>query len=300
MKKFQYYPAHITSNRPKGWVTLDQFIQGTKNPRIEKQNIFHQIALAEAEGNNELKARLKQENLFYFTPAVHLDGFRKYDNITGWTGLMVLDFDHLDSRDYSIQFKSFLFDEYPSIIASWISPSGMGVKCLVQIPVVESVDQFKSYFYGIAAELHNYQGFDPSGQNCVLPLFQSYDPDILFRETDQVWDITGIKQNEFKPISGVNVKKGLEKPSEVTTMRIRAILSAGFRNIIDVGHPNVRGLSMTAGGFVGAGYWDASDAVDFLCEQIDDHPYLSAKSDGYKKTALWGVNLGQVKPIYLD
>ena len=166
---FQYYPARVNSNEPLGIISLEQFLISTKTPKDSTKAIFDQIAAAELSSNKKLKAELKQNHLFYFTPCVHVHPFRRYACIKHFTGLLILDFDHIDNaRD----FKYFLFDEYKSLIAAWLSPSKRGLKCLVKIPKVNTVEEFKEYYFGIASEMEVYNGFDPSGQNAVLPLFQ--------------------------------------------------------------------------------------------------------------------------------
>ncbi len=193
--KFQYYPGEIQKATSLGLVTLDQFICGTRNPK--DKNIFARIQQAEIDGNKALK-QPKQGNLYAFTPCVHVGARRKYADIQRFTGLLVLDFDHLESRQYSIEFEDYLFTEYQYIIAAWVSPSGHGVKCLVNIPTVTIVDEFKGYYFGISKEVEQYTGFDDSGQNAVLPLFQGYDPKLMYRDNATQWTGTTVK-SKAKP-----------------------------------------------------------------------------------------------------
>jgi hypothetical protein len=117
---FFYYPADVKIPEPLGTVTFEQFLRANKSPSPSISGIFSQISDASAAGNMELKDKLKSK-LYYFTPCVKTNGAgRKYDNITGFTGLMVLDFDKLQDAP---AFKQFLFDAVPSIIAAYLSPS---------------------------------------------------------------------------------------------------------------------------------------------------------------------------------
>jgi hypothetical protein len=103
---FQYYPARVNTNRPLGLISLEQFLISTKSPKDSTKAIFNQIAAAELSGDKKLKGELKQNHLFYFTPCVLVHPIRRYSCIKHFTGLQVLDFDHIDNaRD----FKYFLF-----------------------------------------------------------------------------------------------------------------------------------------------------------------------------------------------
>lgn len=297
---FQYYPAKVKSNEPLGVVTLDQFIEGHKSPSKKKRAIFTLIEDAEASGNDQLKSELKQNNLYYFTPCVYVNKWRRYNNIIRFTGLLVLDFDHLKSIEYSIRFKEFLFNEYQCIIACWLSPSKYGVKALVNIPIVETVKQFKEYFFGIAAEVSQYEGFDGTCQNSVLPLFQSYDPDMLVRDDYNKWTTTGYKVNSFDDVQPT------QPPdidiSDKDRETIVKIIHTGFEGIPgpDGGHPALRALCTAVGGYVASGYIGEYDAIQLIDYLIQGHHYLSKGIAGYKKTAHWGIQKGQIKPLILS
>ncbi len=180
------HDADIKSSIPLGNVTLEYFINAIRNPKIDIKHIFERIRIAEEVGDMATKQALKSK-LYSFTPCVYVQGARKYENIKHWTGLLVLDFDHLEV-DYAVEFKSYLFDEYKFIIAAWLSASRHGVRALVKIPQAKSVEEFKQYFAAIERHLNCYNGFDKAPKNCILPLFFSYDAEILYRDNAQTWD----------------------------------------------------------------------------------------------------------------
>ena len=183
---FNYYDADIKSSIPLGNVTLEYFINAIRNPKIDIKHIFERIRIAEEVGDMATKQALKSK-LYSFTPCVYVQGARKYENIKHWTGLLVLDFDHLEV-DYAVEFKLYLFNEYKFIIAAWLSASRHGVRALVKIPQAHSVEEFKQYFAAIERHLNCYNGFDKAPKNCILPLFFSYDAEILHRDNAQTWD----------------------------------------------------------------------------------------------------------------
>jgi hypothetical protein len=292
---FQVYRQPITNIFPKQFISLDQFLEYTRNPPHRIVNVFAQIATAEETGNKELKAELKQTHLLYFTPCVEVNPKRNYESIVRFTSLLVLDFDHIGNAQ---EFKEYLFNQYPAIIAAWLSPSKHGVKALVQIPIVETVEAFKQYYFGIAAEMEQYNGFDPSGQNSVLPLFQSYDPELLYRDDPDTWQVKGSKRNDFtaspvKPRPNIN-------HSDRDKETIVKMINSGFAHVCDYGHPPLRSLCIAIGGYIAAGYIDEGEAMQYINYGIETHPYLKKGISGYKKTAQWAIRIGQQKPLSLN
>jgi len=294
MIQFQYYPSNVKSNKPLGFVSLEYFLKSTKKPKNNIIDIFDKIALAESNNDMKLKSELKQNNLFYFTPAVIINGYRRYANIYKFTGLLVLDFDH---NKNSNELRDYLFNEYKFIIAAWLSPSKKGVKALVKIPIVKTTDEFKEYFFGLAVEMDKYDGFDGSCQNSVLPLFQSYDPDLLFREYATTWDVKGIKVNNFdtgEVIEPINIDV-----TENDTKHVVQIINSGMNNIFDNGHPQLRGLCIAVGGYIAAGYIDYYDAEKLIHNIIITHQYLKKGVKGYQLTASQMLKKGMEKPLLL-
>jgi len=292
---FQVYHQPITNIIPGNLISIDQFLEYTKNPPNKIIDIFDQISETESAGDTKLKAELKQTHLHYFTPCVVVDQQRNYRSIKYFTGLLVLDFDHIDNAK---DFKFFLFEEYKSIIASWLSPSKRGVKCLVKIPIVTTVEEFKEYFYGIAAEMDVFAGFDPSGQNSVLPLFQSYDPELLSRTDFVTWSTKGCKESDFTTAPVMNMPKVVATVKEKQI--IAKIIKTGFGNIIDYGHPPLIRLCLTIGGYISSGYIDENEALQMIDYEIENHSYLKKGIEGYKKTARWAIRIGQNKPLTLN
>lgn len=292
MIQFQYYSGDIKKSRPIGWVTVDQFIQANKYPKPHILDLFNQIAHYESIGDMEMKARLK-ERLFSFTPCVHINRYRRYSDIISFTGLLVLDFDHIHNAS---EFKEYLFNEYKFIITAWLSPSKRGVKALVNIPIVNNTEEFKSLYYGISREMWQYNGFDGSGQNSVLPLFQSYDPDLLQRNDFDTWTEEGQKLDEF---NAEQIPATPIDPKDKNEERIIKMIDTGLDKIVDSGHPQLRGVCLAIGGYISNGYIDKLTAIQHIDNRIASHPYLKKGVDGYKKTARWGIEKGMTKPLHL-
>jgi hypothetical protein len=290
--KFQYYKNDVNSSKPEGFITLDKFLESIRNPKDSTKELLAQIQKAASEGNDKLKTELK-EHLYAFTPAVNVSDFRRYESITSYTGLCVLDFDKISN---ALEFKEFLFNEYKSIIAAWLSPSRKGVKALVKIPIVKTKPEFKEYSFGLSAEMEVYNGFDIAVNNAVLLLFIGWDKDILIRENSETWKQKGIKLSEFDkaPI--------ISKPLNITiTSKQSEWVVNWYKETINSingnGHPQLRDNSVSLGGYVSGGYLSYYDALNLSENLIRSNSYLQKGISGYCKTAKQSIELGMKKPL---
>ena len=297
--KIQYFEGKIWKTSPLGKVTLKQFIQSHKDPKEKIKKVFNKIAEAERNKDWETKGKLKQENLYYFTPCVNLDGSgRSYENIESFNGLLVLDFDHLEIN--ADEFRDRLFNAYKWIACAYKSPSGNGVKTIVNIPQVNTVEQFKEYFYAIAYKMEKVKSFDVSCANPVLPLFFSWDENIKWREKPEIFTQRGGKHNEFRAYTG-----DFEEIDDVTDADKKEVLTKAY-NVIkradedNTGHPNVKSSAILIGGYVSSGYLTYDEAENYIFKWIEESPYLSAKENTYKKTAKAMITKGTSAPLYLN
>jgi len=290
MISFNMYPADIKKAEPIGMITLNDFLSAVKYPEDYFIDIFNEIRIAEQNKDQARKMELKSK-LISFTPCVVIDKKRNYENIKEFTGLMVLDFDHLDSPEYAQEFKEYLFDTYKFIIASWLSASRHGVRAFVKIPICTSTDEFKSYFLAVKEKLFKYKGFDVAPKNCVLPLFYSIDTELLFRN-----DFTTFTQRH-NPIVKPQVKQYIINDKSNI---VEKIILNKINPIIDNGHPQLRAAAYLLGGFVGARYINQEYATDMINRMIESNAYLSQKASIYKKTADTMIKSGINQPVYLE
>lgn len=286
--QFDYYPANITHCSPMGKVSIDRFFNSIKNPKEDTKQIFEQIKLADEAGDMKLKSDLKTK-LYYFTPCVNIIGWRNYKNIQRWTGLLMLDFDKL-TTEYAIEFKEYLFNEFDCIIAMWLSASKHGCRGFVSIPICNSVDEFKHYFNAVERKFNIFKGFDVAPKNCVLPLFMSYDENILIRENYSTWT------EKFIPVERPVVKQYIITDKSTA---IERIMVSAINKIISVGHPQLRAAAFALGGYCGAGHIDEGSAFALICNLIDSNAYLSQKKEIYKKTAKTMIQKGKLKELHI-
>ena len=82
-------------------------------------------------GDEKVYRMLKQQTLPYVTPC-GVFSYRKSDSLTGPSGLIVVDIDHLDSRREAEKLKRQLFDDLLlRPVLAFTSPSGHGVKAFI-------------------------------------------------------------------------------------------------------------------------------------------------------------------------
>lgn len=290
---FPYYAADIKRSKPLGTVTLSQFYRSISNPKRSIIDIYSRISQAEIDGDMGLKAELKTK-LYSFTPAVQITGRRRYADISCFTGLMPLDFDHLPSRSTAKDLKNFLFETYDFIAATWLSPSSRGVRALVRIPICQTTDEYKSYYHALGRlEMQQYVGYDIAPQNPVLPLFLSYDPFLRYRDDPSVW------VHQYTPLPHPNIPQYKYESAPIYTTRACKIVRTHIDNIVDNGHPQLRAAAFTLGGYVGAGYLTADEAEQFIISLIHSNAYLSHKPSVYIKTAKEMIQKGTQQPLYL-
>lgn len=285
-----WYESDIKKSKSMGIVSLNYLLNAIKSPKKNIKHIFEQISVAEKNKDAKTKQELKSK-LYSFTPCVLVKEYRRYDNIIKFNGIIVLDFDHLPNIGYAMDFKEYLFHTYKFVISAWLSASKHGVRAIVKIPICTDVTEFKHYFGAIENKLKHYNGFDTAPKNCILPMFISYDTDILIR-------FDALTFNEkFIPI---------EKPPVIQyvvtdkTSSIETIILKKINVIIDNGHPQLRAAAYLLGGYVGAGYIDKYYAIDMINKMIDCNSYLSQKASIYKVTAKTMINKGINEPTYLS
>ena len=291
---FQYYGSDIRNTTPLGCVSLDYWIQSMVNPKPEFKDIFEKIQIASLSNNKAEKDELKR-HLYFFTPAVLVNSKRRYSDINRFTGLLTVDFDGLEI-DYAKEFKEALFKEYKFIICSWLSASKKGVRALIKSPISKNVNEFKSYYNAIREELSIYNGFDVATQNAVLPMFMSYDSEILFRNDYTEWN------KKYTAPEPLKIQQYFVNESN---SNIDKIVISGVNKITSNGHPQLRAVAFALGGYISAGYITESNAIKLIENCINNNAYLNRRHNGlqmaevYKTTAKTMILNGQFKPLFI-
>ena len=98
------------------------------------------------------------------------------------SGLIILDFDGFENEQKAKEFKESLKED-AYIFSAWISPSNVGVKVLVKIPIE---GEHKGYFEALRQHF-NSEHWDLSGSNIDRFCFESYDPDLFQNNNSVIW-----------------------------------------------------------------------------------------------------------------
>ena len=161
------------------------------------------VRRATENGDEKVYRMLKQQTLPYVTPC-GVFSYRKSDSLTGPSGLIVVDIDHLDSRREAEKLKRQLFDDLLlRPVLAFTSPSEHGVKAfipydLARIPdtkqnTSENIHWAMNYVQAIydfhsshpdredKKTNHSGKGVDRSGKDLVRACFLSYDEEALIR-----------------------------------------------------------------------------------------------------------------------
>lgn len=179
------------------------------------------------------------------------------------TGLIILDFDGLDSSLQAIR-HDFLKDPYVYML--FVSPRGNGLKMLIRIPEVKDDTEFKTYFFALQEK---YPQADPSGKDIARFCFVSYDPDIYVNEGSEIWTKkvdqgnSGSHKNSA-PIQ--NVRSDFKKLSLGVQMIDNAQVGNRNNTVLKAGR--------LMGGYIATGELNELDVLD-ICQraiqQLDPH-----------------------------
>jgi len=242
--------------------------------RVKKGNSKELIEQVRS-GNKEAKKSL---------PVVCFSGefsSRSDDALFEHSGLIVLDFDHIDVQ----QSKSLLAtDEF--VFAVWVSPSGDGLKALIRITNPERHrDHFralKSYFdksYGLDV--------DESGINESRACFESYDPDVIINSDSKKF---GAFQSEMAELQ-------VAKQDGIATDYMKLNLAAVMIRKAEDGekHHVLLKASRLVGGFIGAGRIEEDEAIRVLMREISKKDIDSEQSA--MNTIRDGIEEGKQDPI---
>ena len=304
--KFSYYEGNIKFKESLGNVSLDYFIKTIKNPKPKFEELFRKIKEATDAKDTKLKRKLKQ-SLYSFTPSVIIpySKSRSYFYIKSFTGLMQIDFDGIESFQKATKLKVKIFDNEPEIVCAFLSPSRKGVKCLMRTEIPKDIDHYKAMHKAMANKFEKYGYLDDSTKNAVLPMFLSYDANILYRSFEEAekWSNTDYSKPEYVRLNDSPTQQNISfsnisNSNKYNYEKTIRILKTKFSNIVDNGHPQVVSASLILGSRSGAGYIDKSEAISILIELIESNNYLQKNCKGYIHTAKWSFENGYKSPKY--
>lgn len=228
------------------------------------------------QGNKEDKLRL---------PAVLFSGefsSRHDDDIHEHSGFIVLDFDHVEVDKTK---SALATDDY--IHSCWVSPSGTGVKALVK---VANPERHRDHFRALVRYFDDRYGLDldESGINESRACFESYDPDIVIKESSVLFSLLLSEE-------GANAEP--DAPASLFTDYTKLNIAARMvRNAPDgQKHDILIKAATLCGGYVAAGRMEEEEVMRVLTREIQRKEIDSL--DAAILDIRQGIQHGKTRPI---
>jgi hypothetical protein len=222
-------------------------------------------------------------------PAIVFQGvfsYRDKKHLVKHSQLAILDSDHV--RDPAF-FRDYIFNNYDFVLASWISPSGDGVKFLCKIPEINTDEEYKQYYQRLL-QVFDDTSTDPSNSDVSRICFESYDPGIRIRE----WDKTSFFDEKIESHSVPSVNSNFHttngNPLEIAAKMIQ---NAGDGQK----HYVLLKAARLLGGYVGGNLIQETEAFSLLESEIQKKNI--GNFDLAKKTIQSGLDYGKLNPIFL-
>ena len=206
---------------------------------------------------------------------------RADDALFDHSGLVVLDFDHIDVD----QAKGALAtDDY--VFSCWVSPSGDGLKALVR---VTNPERHRDHFRALRTYFHKQYDLevDESGINESRACFESYDPELILNPdskkfgafaTERSEQVQQAKQGEFTDYMKLNLAARMIRQSEDGEKHAALLKSAKL-----------------VGGYIAAGRIEEDEAVRVLFREICKRDIDS--EDAAMTTIRQAIEVGKQMPI---
>lgn len=269
-KKVTIYPT-IYRTQEAVVTTLDTVLTRIKEGRSEEQVVNVR------QGDKNAKQKLPAVCF----SGIFRDGKRNDDALMYHSGLVVLDFDHVDVERTK---KALTANKY--IVACWVSPSGDGVKALVEVTNTEKHREhyrsLKKYFdeqYGLE--------LDSTGENESRACFESFDPDLVFKTDHEKYGGMLSERSEHQEIKDLGEKTDYMKVN-IASMMIRKAPDGEKHNVL-------MKAATLMGGFIASGIVEESVAYWVLEREISKRDVRDL--DAAIKSIREGIENGKKLPI---
>ena len=207
---------------------------------------------------------------------------RKDGALHDHSGLIVIDFDHVNTEELKPTIST---DEF--VLACWISPSGDGLKAIIPIT---NPERHRDHFRALQTYFSKQYGIeiDPSGINESRACFESYDSDIVIKDTCKPFGHILTEQ-----AASPQVTKQQYKYTDYEKLNIAARMIRGAQD--GEKHAILLKAAVLCGGYVAAGRMEEDEVVRILLREIDKRDVESITHA--KDTILDGIERGKKLPI---
>jgi replicative DNA helicase len=228
------------------------------------------------QGNKEDKLQL---------PAVLFSGefsSRSDEDIHEHSGYIVLDFDHVQVESTK---KALATDDY--IYSCWVSPSGTGVKALVK---VASPERHRDHFRALVRYFDDRYGLnlDESGINESRACFESWDPEIVIKETSESFNLLLSEEGAKAEPEGPTANHTDYNKLNIAARMVRSAPDGEKHNVL------IKAATL-CGGYIAAGRMEYDEVVRVLTREIErrDIDSLESAIADIKQ----GIEHGKTRPI---
>ena len=269
-------------------ITIFKDTYETKNPQyIQIKTALDRIAQGKSkERVDKIRNGEKKEKLFL--PCVLFSGEftkRTDESLFEHSGFVVLDFDHVDVDKTK---NTLAMDDY--VYSCWTSPSGNGVKALVEITNTERHEEHFNALTKYFEERYNLD-LDQTGRNLSRMCYESYDPEIVikgeydrFGKFSSSTDLTSShKTTDYQAVT-TNYKR-----LNIAVMKV-AKATDGEK------HQALLEAARLCGGFIAGGIVEEEEAKRILLREICKRDIDSESSA--LSTIIDGIEDGKREPIF--
>ncbi len=205
---------------------------------------------------------------------------KRYDaNLIEHSGIVVLDFDHLEDVE---QTKAEIIKD-PFTFAAFISPSGDGLKVLVKIPPKK--EDHEAHYLAL---MDKYPELDATSKNLSRVCYVSFDPELYHNPESEVFT----KKGKVKE----RVRKEIISPQSTDYGKLNVAAEMIRLSTDGEKHHNLIRAARLVGGYIAGGLVEEHEAVRVLEQEINQKDIDNF--NGACKTIQDGIAYGKESPIY--
>jgi hypothetical protein len=231
-----------------------------------------------------LKIRNGEKENKMLLPAICFSGKfknRSKSGIINHSGIICLDFDKLpDNEALTILKETIEADKYT--FASFISPSGNGLKVLVKIPA--TIDEHKQHFDALS-KYYDSEYFDISTSDVSRVCFESYDPNIFINHDGLLFETK--EQPTYEHV-GTDMPNIAETKSYVIIQNLLKWWESKFPMIKGQRNENLIKLALAFNDFGVSKEEARSVFLGYETTDFSESRLMTTLNSGYKKTENFG------------
>ena len=286
--------------RPAQTIPLAQALEHIRHGTYRQQiaGLRHALNL---HGKPFYDGAKKQLDAYTFAGTFHQT--RTKQHLLTHSGLVHLDFDGVTD----VARAKAVLCVGPTVAYIFLSPSGLGLKVGVHVPLVADDLAYKHAWQHIADALEQHTGLvaDPSGKDISRLCFVSWDPDMYINLDADVFPIPPLARQSPRPPEPTH--PSLTDASERRQQYVDQAISRAVKLIANSSpaSPGLRGTrhlarlkaSRLLGGYVGSNLLPYDEAYRILEVVVADHTVHFARS---MKTITDGLRYGMRTPVTFE